>query len=120
MEALQFAEGAILQGQSHRDVINSRDQHILRCAMSLSPILVQCPVQYPYFRATQFYNRFFFVDANNSIYLSAAMQGNNDPLAEIPQPTNADIVYMHLITTGVDFTFSIDYAGRDQMTLSAV
>ena len=36
-----------------------------------------------------------------------------DPLAQIPQPTDADIVHMYRMTTGVDLIFSMDYAGQE-------
>ena len=43
-----------------------------------------------------------------------------DPTSAVPQPRDDDIVHLYMDTAGLGFTCSMDYAGRDRMTLGGM
>ena len=43
-----------------------------------------------------------------------------DPAGNVPQPKDDDSVHLYMDNAGVGFTFSMDYAGRDRMTLGGL
>ena len=43
-----------------------------------------------------------------------------DPTGNVPQPRDDDIVHLYMDNAGVGFAFSMDYAGRDRMTLGGL
>ena len=101
------------------------------------------------FRFFRFDYRLFFNVPSDSVDLTAAMQTRgaqgdverravgdymeqffmellqrlrnfSDPMHVIPPPKDNDIVHIYLQMSGLDFMFSMDYAGRDRMTLGGL
>ena len=145
-DAIQLAQAAILQNPTHRGQVTNRDRAILQRGVALSPNLVQRPLQFDRFRATRFDYRLHFNSTDQFVDLTAIMQSRDeqekfaldgfmthffaqllsqvrnfrDPAGTIPQPNDHDIVHLYLDNAGVGFTFSMDYAGRDRMTLGGL
>jgi len=60
-----------------------------------------------------FMQQFFFS-------LLQQIRNYRDPAGNVPQPRDDDIVHLYMDNAGVGFTFSMDYAGRDRMTLGGL
>jgi len=52
--------------------------------------------------------------------LLSQVRNFRDHTVTVPQPSDHDTVHLYLDNAGVGFTFSMDYAGRDRMTLGGL
>ena len=145
-EGITLAQAAIPRPFIHRGQVTNRDRAILQRGVALSPNLVQRPLQFDRFRATRFDYQLHFNTPNDQVDLSSVMRGGDerekmaldgfmqqffhsllhqirnyrDPAGNVPSPNDDDIVHLYMDNAGVGFTFSMDYAGRDRMTLGGL
>lgn len=136
-EPIAVAEDATLQNTAYRQDLNGRDRNILS-KINSAFALVNGPQEFHRFTSTRYEfrlniadpldlqdsinsNRQHTIDYVETFFMALFERIRNTPgINNGPSPRDSDIVHMYLQCRDVDFLFSLDYVGRDAMTLGGL